>query len=251
MCWKKLIIGIVIVLVSTVGAVHADLVILKSGEMFRTPRAWKQDGGIYFQRDGRTVRVEDRDVDRLIHEKKTAPAPADDPADAPAAAEAPIGNAPPSAASGPAGDPAVPDGPSVDGDVGFLGLAWGMPPSRIDGLTLVNTDPAYGGVQEYARTKTQQRFGRVRVDRIVYGFWQGELYTIVVEVRNFLDFRDLKADVFRRYGKGRQNRDDVEKYYWLDATADRLLAYDTDTDSGYLWMRSRCVHDRVKARYPE
>jgi hypothetical protein len=89
------------------------------------------------------------------------------------------------------------------------------------------------------------------VDDIIYGFWQGKLYTITVWTSNFMDFRDLKAEAFRRFGEGNQNRERVEKYYWMDPGTDRMLSYDLDTDSGFLWMRSRALHDKVKARYPD
>ena len=120
--------------------------------------------------------------------------------------------------------------------------------SQVEGATPAGTDPDYGGVQLYT-TKDSHRFGRAQVDRIIYGFWQGKLYTITVWTSNFLDFNDLKADAFRRYGKGFQNRVDVEKFYWSDDTTDRLLSYDYNT--GFLWMRSREIHERVRARYPD
>ena len=42
-------------------------------------------------------------------------------------------------------------------------------------------------------------------------------------------------------------------YRWIDRDrgSDRLLSYDLDADSGFLWMRSRALHEKVKARYPE
>ncbi len=235
--------GIALVLSSSAATARADLVILKSGEMFRTPRAWKQDGGVYFQRNGRTVRIETSAVERLIHEP--SPSGGGHPV-----VDLPAGSDSSSVPEPPAGDPMAEAG-AVGGEVGYLGLAWGMPATQIDGLTSVGRDPAYGGVQEYIKSGHQPRFGRARVDRIVYGFWENGLYTIVVEVSNFLDFGDLKQEAVRRFGKGIRNRDDVEKVYWTDAVTDRLLAYDYDSDSGYLWMRSRRLHDRVRMRYPD
>jgi hypothetical protein len=89
------------------------------------------------------------------------------------------------------------------------------------------------------------------VDYVFLGFWQGGLYTILVEVSNYLDFTDLKAEAFRRFGTGRKDSGDQERYRWSDPVSDRLLSYDDNTGTGYLWMRSHVLHKKVRARYPE
>jgi hypothetical protein len=141
--------------------------------------------------------------------------------------------------------------PPDAGGAGFLDLRWGQPLSQVEGLTLVATDPAYGGVLQYTRPARKRRFGRASVDNIFYGFWQESLYTILVETSNFLDFMDLKAEAFRRYGEGKQDSDHEEKYRWRDQGSDRLLSYDHDSDTGYLWMRSRMMHAQVRVSYPD
>jgi hypothetical protein len=232
-----------IALMTGVGAVGADMVILKSGEMFQTTRAWKQNGMVSYYKDGQVVHVDEKEVDRLIQ----SPAPVknrlpfeDRPAaDPPLLIDAPAADQPRAS-------------PSPTGDLtGHLDLRWGQPIAQFEGLAHVGTDPAYGGVQQYSRKKHKQRFGRARVDNIFYGFWQGGLYTILVETSNFVDFMALKAEAFRRYGQVKQEGDHEEKYRWRDGGTDRLLAYDADSDTGYLWMRSKALHENVKASYPE
>ncbi|HSO18290.1 MAG TPA: hypothetical protein VLT88_02465 [Desulfosarcina sp.] len=229
-------------LAAVAGPVYADMVILKSGEMFQTRKAWKQDRQVFLYRDDRIVRFDEKDVERVIHD----PIPEDPQPD----------GSQPETPSSPAEKPSAAGlppqaGPPAGDDAGYHGYQWGMPPSQVADLNHVGTDPAYGGVQQYVQSTDGRRFGRARVDRIVLGFWQDGLYTIVVEVNNFLDFRDLRAESFRRFGIGLQKRADVERYFWIDAAADRLLAYDAGSDSGYLWMRSRSLHNRVKANYPK
>ena len=225
------------------GTADADMVILKSGEIFQTPKAWTENGIVKYYKDGRVSSVDKGEVERLIHSpaalEKKSPA-----ADRPAADRA----APPdNPAAAPSISPTLPKGEAV----GYLDLTWGQSPTGIEGLVLVGTDPAYGGVQQYSSQQGRRHFGRASVDDIVFGFWQDGLYTITVWTRNFLDFRDLKEEAFRRYGKGMQNRADVEKYYWIDKGSDRMLSYDGESDTGYLWMRSRAMHKIVSARYPD
>ncbi len=225
------------------GPVGADMVILRSGEMFQTPRAWEENGAVNYYRDGRVVRVDEKEVDRLIQ----SPLPV---GDKPSSEQPPVADLTPPSGIPAAGLPLSPPSPTGD-DSGYLGLKWGQPLSQFEGLELAGTDPAYGGVQQYSHAQRKRRFGRARVDNIFYGFWQDGLYTILVETSNYLDYLDLKAEVFRRYGECRQESDHEEKCRWSGQGTDRLLSYDYDTDTGYLWMRSQALHEKVKARYPE
>ena len=224
------------------GSAEADVVILKSGDMFQTEKAWKENGVVNYLHDGQVVSVDEKDVERLIHSAEpvepTAPS-----------AQRPRAETPPSAIGKSAGHLPSKQMPKKQ-DVGHLGLKWGQSPTQIDGLVLVETDPSYGGVQQYSQEQKNKRFGRARVDNIFYGFWQKGLYTVLIEVSNYLDFMDLKAEAFRRYGEIRSQGDQIEKYRWKDHGSDRLLTYDPQSDTGYLWMRSQTLHETVKSRYP-
>lgn len=232
---------LIVVLLLSAGPSAADVVILKSGEMFETQKAWEENGVVHYQKNGRTVSIDAGQVERLIHapmaETPVAPEPAEP--------------EPSPAFPGPIVGPVLSDLPSAAGDTGYIELKWGLPPSQIKGLTLVETDPAYGGVDQYVRQPRTQHFGRASVDNIFYGFWQGGLYTIMVEVSNYLDFSALKAEAFRRYGEGRQETASLDRYRWTDATTDRFLTFDDKTKTGYLWMRSKVLQEQVKTLYPD
>ena len=224
-------------------AVNADMIILKSGEMYHTRRAWKEDGSVMFYKNGQVVRIDEKEVDRMVlsappDSDKQPSSPEEKDAVPPPNARLPV-NGNDSGAS-------ITDG----GGVGYLGLKWGVQLSQLDDLTPVGTDPAYGGVALFTQKMAKQHFGRASVDRIVYGFWQGALYTLTVWTSNFIDYKNLKAEAFRRYGEGSQNRKDEEKFHWIDENTDRLLSYDYDSDTGYLWMRSHRLHEKVMAQYP-
>jgi hypothetical protein len=239
---KCLTIFFIVILAAVAAAVNADMVILKSGEMFQTQRAWKENGSVHYYKNSQVVVVDESEVERLIHSEETVldqPLP-----ERPAAAD--LSKTPGSDSA----DQLLPVPFSADDTAGHHDLRWGQSLSQFHGLAPVATDPAYGGVQQFVKKTGEERFGMASVDKIVYGFWQGELYTITVWTSNFLDFKDLKAEAFRRFGEGIQNRDDVEKYYWVDQATDRLLDYDYDSDAGFLWMRFRALHEKVKARYP-
>ncbi|WP_319407508.1 hypothetical protein [uncultured Desulfosarcina sp.] len=238
-----LTIFLAIILVTDVGTVGADIVILKSGEMFETRKAWKENGVVNYYKNGRVVRVDEKKVERLIQSPASVEAN-------PPPEQRPAADPPPSSGVPAADQSHLPPSPA-DSDTGFLDLRWGQPLSQFEGLTLVGSDPAYGGVQQYINKQRKKRFGRASVDNIFYGFWQGRLYTILVETSNYLDFMDLKAEALRRYGEGRQEGDHEETVRWTGKGSDRLLSYDYDTDTGYLWMRSQSLHKKVRGSYPE
>ena len=213
--------------------VYADMVILKSGEMFQTRKVWREDGNVCFYRNGRVARYPENDVERVIESKTPT-------ADPPSTPDRPA----------PMPQPLVPH-LTPTGDTGFLGLKWEQPPSQIKDLHMAGTDAAYGGVQLYTFGNRRKHFGRASVDSIFLGFWQGGLYTILIEVSNYLDFTDLKSEAFRRFGPGREEQGHRERYRWSDSVSDRLLSFDDDEGTGYLWMRSHALHKKVLARYPE
>jgi hypothetical protein len=235
---RPLYILLAFLLVAGFGEAGADVVILRSGEMIQTSTAWRENGEVVYFEGGQVVRIDEHEVERLIDD--SAPLEAKPSPRHPAAGESPLpSDTLPS-------DKGLPPPCPIDDDAGYLELRWGRPLAQFEGLVEVATDPAYGGVKRYVHRHPGKRFGRAVVDEVVFGFWQDRLYTIVVQTSNFLDFRDLKAEVTRRYGAGRQNRDDVEKYYWMDKGTDRLLSYDYDSDLGFLWMRSRALHEKVR-----
>jgi hypothetical protein len=221
----------------------ADIVILKSGEMFQTPKAWRENGQVHFYRNGQLVHVADDAVERLVHDGTAHVPPGPDRSQS-------AGGLPPANDTGlPPRSGARP--PASQGGIGFRGLQWGQPVSALADLQLVETDPAYGGVQQYVQPSRPRRFGRASVDNIYYGFWQGSLYTILIEVSNYLDYEALRAEAFRRYGKGQMPVPGMERYRWTDLQTDRMLSYDDKTKTGYLWMRSRAIHAKVSELYPD
>ncbi len=242
---------IAFILLSAAAIGDADTVILKSGEMFQTRKAWKEDGIVLFYRNGKVVRVGEDDVERLIQKHITKNDTTSTKAPASKKNASPLKGGVDLPLPGAMGSTPGAVGKTTGGDIGYLDLKWNLSPAEIDGLTAVGTDSAYGGVKQFSKKQRSPRFGRARVEDIVYGFWQGGLYTITVWTGNFLDFRELKAEAIRRFGPAIQNRKDVEKYIWTDRHTDRMLAYDFDTDVGYLWMRSKAVHRKVKGRYPD
>lgn len=225
MAKKRLILALMALMQTVSVPASADIIILKSGEMFDVQDVREENGTLYYIQDNQTWWISADQVERVIRQSTPGkPEPREQEPDA-----------------------ALP----LEEDAGFIELKWGQPPSQLPELIKVSTDPAFGGIDQYARKISDPHFGRAPVDNIFYGFWQDGLYTILVEVSNYLDFTDLKTEAFRRYGHGDRESAKVDRYRWRDATTDRFLVYDDATKTGYLWMRSTSVHAKIKALYPD
>lgn len=210
----------------------ADLIILKTGEKFNVRESWEEHKNICFYLDGALVSVEKRHVEKII-----------------------AGDSSGEDSSSP--EEIRKQAPALESDVfgysqtGFGDLMWGMHPSDINGLQKINTDPAYGGVDQFVREDEKRRYGRADVTRIAYGFWRDRLYTITIWTHGDANYKRLKKEAFRLFGKGAKPDKNKEKYIWYTGRTDRLLQYDFMTDTGLLWFRSRRLDDEVKRLYPD
>jgi hypothetical protein len=163
---------------------------------------------------------------------------------------------------GPGSVPAItnsvrPSGSSLTGvengreDLLIEDIRWGLAPEDIEGLVFSGRDPAYGGVVQYYRPEEDLSMGRADLRGIVYGFWRNRLYTITAWADGMTNFRKMRTEAFKRYGRGNQRRKGVERYTWIDAGSDRMLSFESELNVGLFWMRSRIVDRDVKKLFPE
>lgn len=128
----------------------------------------------------------------------------------------------------------------------FRDLAWGMRPSSMPGLLLSQTNPAYGGVDEFFYPEEELKLGSAPLNGIVYGFWQQRLYTITIWTDGRPSYEKLRQWVIDTYGPGHQRQKDVERRIWFADGTDRMLEFDKALNTGIFWMRSQKLHARIK-----
>jgi hypothetical protein len=128
----------------------------------------------------------------------------------------------------------------------FRNLAWGMRPSSMPGLLLSQTNPAYGGVDEFFYPEEDLNLGEAPLNAIVYGFWQNRLYTITIWTDGRPSYEKLRRWVIDTYGPGHQRKKAVERRVWYGDGSDRLLEFDETLNSGIFWMRSEKLHARIE-----
>ncbi|MEJ2640518.1 MAG: hypothetical protein P8010_13170 [Desulfosarcinaceae bacterium] len=128
----------------------------------------------------------------------------------------------------------------------FRDLAWGMRPSSMPGLVFSQTNPAYGGVDEFFDPDEELKLGTAPLNGIVYGFWQSRLYSITIWTDGRPSYEKLRQWVIDTYGPGHQRNKEVERRIWYGDDSDRLLEFDEALNTGIFWSRSHQLHTRIK-----
>jgi len=254
----------------TISIGHADELVLKSGERFSSDRIWEENGKIRFNMHGLLVSVAKEEVVAIIRE---ADAPSSGGGTATTSHSPDIGfeeNNAPNRIPDPAGtverrEQAQYSGgrrlternqrtfsrrePSALG-TGMENIAWRMKPGAIQGLEKIKTDPIFGGIDQYWRPEHPMSINGATLDGFVYGFWEDQLYSIVMWADGSIGFRRLRDALFTKFGPGAQNRVGVERYVWLEKETQRMLEYDTNLNTAIFVMRSAELDHHIKTKYP-
>lgn len=248
-------------------AAMADEIIMITGEAFSSPRVWEEDGKIRFSMHGLIVSVEKSEVAQILR-NQDSPQPTRKPTQP--GNQAPIAPLPPQnpepiihtkplmrkPVNPPRSvKPSHPKNqdqtfkPSAAGGIGLESISWHLQPSDLPDLKKIETDPMYGGIDQYYRENETMKLGPAVLDGKIYGFWRNRLYVITMWVEGLPAYKRLRKAVFERYGPGRQNGDGLERYVWQDPTTDRMLEFDEQLNTGLFWMRSRALDVRIKQVY--
>ncbi len=247
-----------------------DEIVLNTGERFISDRIWDEGQKIRFNMHGLLVSVDKNDVMAVIRSNGqnglAAPPLTDTEPSAPDTHSAPTPPAMPTEHPEPSDITRQPEqpppvaettppnptssSPKVTG-IGLDGIWWQMKPSQIPGIVKGQTDPAYGGIDQYWRPDSRLKLGDVLLDGLVFGFWRNRLYTIMIWVDGRPAYDRLHQAVVHRYGTGKKSAKEKDRYIWLEKTTDRMLEFDDKSNTGIFWMRSRELDANVKQRYPQ
>ena len=214
----------------------SDTIFLKDGQTITTDRYWEDGDSISFAVDNLIASVPREEVER-IEPVPAGPSPAADVQSPPDAT--PPGKIPNTcpASSRPSTKPTKPLG-----SAGCSGIA---AVQDIHGLESIGTDPAFGGIDKYANPRDALKFGTAPVEKIEYSFWQDNLLSVTLWVQGQAHYESLREEAFKRFGKGLQGDDRVERYVWTGGPSDKYLEYDATIDQGLLWFRNRSLWQRL------
>jgi len=254
----------------TISIGHADELVLKSGERFSSDRIWEENGKIRFNMHGLLVSVAKEEVVSIIREKDVlnrggGTVTASRPKTTGFEENNVSYRMPDSADDMESSEQAQYNGrrplternhrPFSRRDHSALGtglenISWRMKPAAIQGLEKIKTDPIFGGIDQYWRPEHPLSISGAPLDGLVYGFWEDQLYSIVMWADGSIGFHRLRDALFSKYGPGTQNRVGVERYVWLEKETQRMLEYDTYLNTAIFVMRSAELDHHLKKKYP-
>jgi hypothetical protein len=256
-----------LLLILSPAATVADEIIMITGETFSSPKIWEEDGKIRFNMHGLIVSVEKSEVAQIIRNQESRQPtrkPTQPLSQAPIVRLSPQNPEPAIHAKPLTSKPAYSPRPvkpshrknqdqpmktSTAVGIGLEGISWHLESSDLPDLKKIETDPMYGGIDQYYRENETMTLGPAVLDGKIYGFWRNRLYMITMWVEGPPAYARLRKAVFERYGRGRQNNDGLERYIWADPTTDRMLEFDEQLNTGLFWMRSSALDDKIKRLY--
>jgi hypothetical protein len=266
-----------------VGSVMADevIVVMTTGERFVTSEVWEEDGKIRFNMQGLMVSVKSQEVAGIIRSQGNGYAGVQQqhsvPENALAADKKKNNPLPLSAGPAPAQHPAQPQsqirrphkprqaegytvpnasrtsaaGSRMSEEIGLDGLVWRMPPAQIAGLEKIETDDAFGGIEQHWRPDQPLTFNDADLTGLVYGFWNDQLYSIMMWTDGRIGYDLLRSAILARFGPGRQNNANVERYVWVGEETQRMLEFDIKRNTGIFIMRAGRLHAQIRELYPD
>ena len=128
----------------------------------------------------------------------------------------------------------------------FGGLRWGTKIFAIKGLDKIQDADGKDGIVEYRQEKEGLKFGQATLSSIHYAFWRDQLYMLTIRTRGSSNYKALRGEVFRQFGKGQRADQPYERYLWTEAPTDMMLQYSEDGEQGLLWLRSSEIDRQYK-----
>jgi len=241
---------------------RADEIVMRSGERFTSSEIWEETGKIRFNMQGLVVSVNKEDVADIIRDQSPTKSVSSGKAMSATDSRYRPQEAPPASTArrGPSGpnndrlnskyDRNSANRPMKGNGIGISGLTWRIAPKQMEDLEKVKTDPAYGGIDQYWQPSRPLAFIGTPLDGLVYGFWQNQLYSVMMWVDGRIGYDRLKQTIFQYYGRGSQNDPSLERFVWDGAETQRMLEFDSRLNTGIFVMRSTVLDTQIKSQHP-
>jgi hypothetical protein len=113
-------------------------------------------------------------------------------------------------------------------DDGFLGMAWGSPPSAAPGLERAGQA---GPIGYYVHPRQAYRLFDAEVPEVVFGFYEDRFFAVYVNLEGIDVFARIRHDIQQKHGLpkiSRESRSDLTTYSWkAGETRIKLKHYET------------------------
>jgi hypothetical protein len=125
---------------------------------------------------------------------------------------------------------------------GFRGLKWQTDSAALDPLHTMEVIEVIGPFTYYKKKQEDLQLVTVKLDDIIYEFWNGKFSGVIIKVRGNNQFQILKDYVFARFGTGQRSKVlqelDVQDFYYNGVKTRMYLKYSDIDRIGELSMYS-------------
>jgi ArsR family metal-binding transcriptional regulator len=125
---------------------------------------------------------------------------------------------------------------------GFRGLKWQTDIATLDPLHTMEVIEIMGPFTYYKKKKEDLHLVTVKLDDIIYEFWNGKFSGVMIKVRGNNQFQILKDYVFARFGPGQRSqvleRLNVQDFYYNGVKTRMYLKFSDIDRTGELSMYS-------------
>jgi len=111
----------------------------------------------------------------------------------------------------------------------FRGIKWG---SNIRDLPDMKLLAEEGDLKFYEKTNDRMKIGDVDADKIVYGFYKGRFYNVMIYYSSPANFTRIRETLSNTFGKPFQPNESEKKLFWNGEHVNLLLHFDDATNSG-------------------
>ena len=125
---------------------------------------------------------------------------------------------------------------------GFRGLKWQTDIATLDPLHTMEVIEIFGPFVYYKKNKEDLQLVTVKLNNIIYEFWNGKFSGVIIKVKGNDQFQILKEYVFARFGPGQRSKVleqlNVQDFYYNGIKTRMYLKYSDIDYTGELSMYS-------------
>jgi len=221
--------GAVIILTLLPALSLADRIVLQDGQSIEVEKVIEDEDDLIFHLQGLKMRVSKAAVQRIIKTDEAAIAAVEKSVE--------IDSLP---AEKPSARPSQKGSREIRWS-GFRDLCWASGCSTLGQLQEIESANGPAEIKKYVRANEDFNLGDARLNSIVYAFWRDQLYAVTLWTSGQTNYRELRKEIFNRFGVGLKHDQNRERYLWTDAYSERMLKYDGADQSAFFWMRSKAL----------
>jgi hypothetical protein len=133
---------------------------------------------------------------------------------------------------------------ALDAKNGFRDVVFGDTITKFTSLKMFEDS---GSAEYYTRTTDDLSAGGATIDRIVYGFYKGRVFSVMLTTKGYANGRTLLQMLRSLYGQSNQPNRDVENYYWMGDTCTLTYAGNPITSNATISYISRRISAQMQA----